>query len=58
MLAVETVASAAPVELPALAAEVVVGWLEGVELVEELPPQPATIKARAVSDSAVAPRRG
>ena len=51
VLAVETVA-APPEEPPALVAEVVVGWLEDVELVVELPPQPATKTASAVSDSA------
>jgi hypothetical protein len=34
----------------------VLPWLEEDELDEE-PPQPATIRARAVSESAAAPRR-
>ncbi len=52
VLAVETVVIAAPEDPPELVAEVLVGWLEDVELVVELPPQPATKMASAVIDSA------
>jgi hypothetical protein len=47
---------AAPLEEPA--AGVVLCVLEEDELVIDEPPQPATRRARAVSDSAAAGRRG
>ncbi len=63
LLATETVVAAAPEELPeplvaAVVAAVVLGWLEDVELLVELPPQPAMIIARALSDRVVTARRG
>lgn len=62
LLAAETVVAAAVEELStplvaALLATAMFCWLEDVELLVELPPQPAMVRARTLSDSVVAARR-
>jgi hypothetical protein len=58
LLAAETVVALAPEDPSPLATGALLGWLEEDELVIEELPQPATMRARAVSESTMAGGRG